>query len=47
MYSDRIVDGGSLILGGGERIVGNRLKKTGCEVIFPEVRERLISSGEV
>jgi len=47
MYSNRIVDGGSLILRGSEQIIGNRLKTTGYKVIFPKVYERLISLEEV
>ena len=47
MYSNRIVGGDSLILRGGERIIENYLKKTGCKVIFLRIRERLISLGEV
>ena len=47
MYSNRIVDGDSLILRGGKRIVENYLKNTGYRVIFLRVRERLISLGKV
>ena len=47
IYSNRIIDDDFQVLEDDGQTNGNRSTKTGCEVVFLGVRERLISLREV